>query len=668
MNKNNHTFLNCLRAQIFPDEYADERISSIKNFCLKYGFQNVILIFNGEEFHVGHIQKEELKPWIEVMKKAKKAFAEVGISTSLNPWIEFGHLDRGRKLAPNQHFQTMVDRFGKEATLVACPLSPEWKKYYLDLLTYYAKEIEPEVLWIEDDYRFHNHDPLSWGGCFCPLHMKEFARRLGKEETREEFVANISKREPTIERKVWLDSEREILNSLAKEIGETIKKCGIKTHIGLMSSLSFRHSAEARDWKELHNSFAYDGVKIDRLHLPAYREMGAKNFYFDFNRSTIVNRSFLGNDCLMYPELENSEYCLFSKDPKFLVFQVESALPLGLSGMTYNIFESTGNGAQEEFHYGEALKKRMPFIEKVSSLDVKPSEMSGLLFPLDEMTVYNRHREGFLNLETDDYDVVGYFSSAGYSYKVSAEKSFKNETIILTGDNVWNFTEEQLKNLFKDNFIFLDGGAVLVLKERGLLSLIEAGSAENLGDLNAFATMEMSEEGPINGVHNYRECAQRRTGSFVSITYKENKVKIASGLYSPRMHRDGNGLAYNDNFMIYPYVITGVNNSCFFFTLRKALRERHLLPNIQKPFVYSVRDGVYSYLYKKKDSFVLLLTNANYNDFGNISFTYGNFDVNQIILIDEKGNEKEASFKKENNKIVIDEEMKYLSVTALIIK
>ena len=73
-------FLHCLRAQIYPDMYYQERIDSIKNFCLDYGFQNVLLIFNGEEHNVGHIKDEELSLWIDVMKKAKEQFNEVGIS------------------------------------------------------------------------------------------------------------------------------------------------------------------------------------------------------------------------------------------------------------------------------------------------------------------------------------------------------------------------------------------------------------------------------------------------------------------------------------------------------------------------------------------------------------------------------------------------------------
>ena len=119
-----------------------------------------------------------------------------------------------------------------------------------------------------------------------------------------------------------------------------------------MSSTPWHHAMEARDWKKLHEDLSSDGIMIDRIHLPAYREMGSKSYYFDFNRISMVNRSFIGDDCLIYPELENSSFSLFVKDRKFVLFQLESALPLGLSGMTYNIFAHVGNGVQEEFGYG----------------------------------------------------------------------------------------------------------------------------------------------------------------------------------------------------------------------------------------------------------------------------------------------------------------------------
>lgn len=662
------SFLHCLRAQIYPDEYADERINSITQFCLRYGIQNVILIFNGEEFNVGHITKEELKPWMDVMKQAKKRFLEAGLTFSLNPWMEIGHVDRGRTLQPGQHFQTMVDRNGKACTMVACPSDPEWKKYYLDLLAYYVKELEPDVLWIEDDFRLHNHDPLDWGGCFCPIHMEQFSKALGKVESRETFVKNLSAREPSPERAAWLDVSWKTMDGLAKDIAKTVASLGVKTHIGLMSSTPWQHAMEARDWATLHQDLCYDGVKIDRIHLPAYREMGSKAYYFDFNRISVVNRSFIGDDCAIYPELENSSYCLFSKDAKFVQFQVEGALPLGLSGMTYNIFESTGNGAQEQFHYGEAIQDITPYLNAVMGLHLLPSQMRGLIFPLDEHTVYHRHKEGFLSLIPTDFDPVGYFSSLGYSYQVSKNKSFLGQTIVLTGDNVWNFSEEELKRLFAENFVIVDGGAVLALQERGLLSLIHAVSASNEGQCRMHATLEMGEEGPYHNFHHYRVCAQRRAGDYVQIKYDKD-VSVASGLYDPRMNRNGNGVAYDGNhFYVYPYIVQGNDDTAFFFSLRVGLWEKHMLSQVKTPIAYSANEGVYAYLYEQRNRYVLFFTNANYSRFENVSFMLRNVPFTSITWIKRDGTEEKIPFHQENDSITLDIPFEPLSTATFVLE
>ena len=660
-------FLNCLRAQIFPDEYAKERIESIASFCERYGFQNVILIFNGEEHNVGHIKKEELVPWIETIKEAKKAFEKRGISTSLNPWMEIGHLDRGRSLQEGQNFVTMEDRFGNRSDLVACPLDPNWRKYYLDEVSYYVSEVKPLVLWIEDDYRFHNHDPLSWGGCFCSLHMDHFNAKLGKKESREEFVAHLEEKEPTKEREVWLSSSFEILDDLAKDIQKTVAKASPNTNIGLMSSTSYQHAMEGREWEKLHKDLCTNDVLIDRIHLPAYREVDPKSYYFDFNRVSMVNRSFLGDDVSVYPELENSSFSTFVKDWRFLSFQLESALPLGLSGMTYNIFAHVGNGVQEEFGYGEAIKALCPYLNAVKDLELLPSQMRGLLFPLDEKTVYHERKEGFLNLVPTDYDAVGYFSSMGFSYRISKEKRFEGETIVLTEQNVWNFSNEELIDLFKDNFVLLDGMAASILIERGLGSLISALSAKLCGSGNGTYTLEMYEEGVLNGMHNYKATSQRRCGKYYSIDYGEN-VRILSGLYDPKMNRTGNGVALGKNFMVYPYSIEGTDNTAFFMPLRRFLFEKHLLPNVKAPFCSSCNDAVYPYLFEQKDRFVLFLTNANYYGLDKTSFLLKNVQTKRIEAILHDGSIVPISFEEKDGRYTVDASLDYLSTLTLLIE
>ena len=213
-------FTNCLRIAIVPDDMQDERIEEIKRYCLQYRFRNVMLFFNAEEYNVGHITKEELKPWLDTIKKAKRCFEEAGISVSLNPWMEIGHLDRGKTLKEGQKFVTMVDMNGVQSTLVTCPWDEEWRKYYFDLLAWYLREVNPDFLWIEDDFRLHNHAPLTYGGCFCEHHMKRFNAKLKMDYTREEFVKRVfAKGKPTPERLAFLEVNRETMLDISEKIG-----------------------------------------------------------------------------------------------------------------------------------------------------------------------------------------------------------------------------------------------------------------------------------------------------------------------------------------------------------------------------------------------------------------------------------------------------------------
>ncbi len=661
-------FYHCLRAQIYPDEYAFERIRSIKNFCLKYGFQNVILIYNGEEHNVGHIKDDELVKWVEVIKQAKEEFAKCGISTSLNPWMELGHLDRGRKLQEGQDFVTMVDRFGQASELVACPLDDNWRNYYLHQLSYYVGEIKPEVLWIEDDFRYHNHPPLDYGGCFCAKHMEAYNEKLGKKETREEFVSNISSGEINEERKAWLDVSFSSINELAADISKTVNEVSPSTHIGLMSSLPLNHAMEARDWAKLHECLSPDGIKIDRIHLPAYRENGSKPYYFDFNRISMVARSFIGDDCLIYPELENSSFSLFVKDSKFVAFQLESALPLGISGMTYNIFAHCGNGVQEEFGYGEVIKGLTPYLNRVKKENILPSQMRGLVFPYDERTVYHSHESGFLNLIPKEFDILGYFSSMGFSYRISKEKLFKNEVVIISEQNIYNFSDEELISLFADNFVLLDAISTDILFKRGLGDLIHLKSSTYRGSLHEYDSFEMYEgTEAIDGMHHYKATSQRRAGEYYSFTYDET-VKIVSGLYDARMNRTGNGVAIGDHFFIYPYSVAGTEDTAFFMPLRRYIYERYLLNNIKKPFAKTMSDGLYAYLYERDDSYLLLLTNANYCSYENIEFELFNVNPKKIFIINKDGSIKNAAFDKSGNKITIHEPFAYLSTVSIILE
>ena len=67
---NYNRYQNCLRLQITVDDASEERISDLVRHCKEYGFDNVMLMLNTEEFNVGHITIEEAKPWGELFRHA----------------------------------------------------------------------------------------------------------------------------------------------------------------------------------------------------------------------------------------------------------------------------------------------------------------------------------------------------------------------------------------------------------------------------------------------------------------------------------------------------------------------------------------------------------------------------------------------------------------------
>ena len=120
----------------------------------------------------------------------------------------------------------MVDFQGNAAAAVVCPLDGNWQRYFIETLRLYAAE-GFRVVWIDDDIRYHNHAPLEWGGCFCPLHVAEFNRRAGTQATREEIVrACLAPGAPHPWRAIWLDMWQETLLAFLDACRETLAAGG----------------------------------------------------------------------------------------------------------------------------------------------------------------------------------------------------------------------------------------------------------------------------------------------------------------------------------------------------------------------------------------------------------------------------------------------------------
>ena len=659
-------FTNCLRIAIVPDDLQDERIENVRKYCLKHGFTNVMLFFNAEEYNLGHITKEEVLPWIETIKKAKRVLENAGLSVSLNPWMEIGHLDRGRKLKDGQDFTTMVDMNGVQADISVCPYDKNWREYYFDFLSWYLQEVNPDMLWIEDDFRLHNHHPLTYGGCFCKLHMQKFNAKLGTNYTREEFVERVfAKGKPTKERKAWLDINRDTYLDLSKAIGEKVQQLGLKTRVGLMSSAPQMHCMEARDWKALQKNISAGEELIDRIHLPCYDETSGKKYFYEFNTKSMVVRTFLPENTYIYPELENGSFSNFTKDARFLRFQLESSLPLLPVGMTYDIYDFVGNATVDSFCYGEAVKAVSPYLQGVVDLKLKFGDLYGVKLPVSEHACYNLSIEkDWQDLKTyDEMEIIGILSGLGVNVKPTTEKTMQGETLVLAGNSVHNFTNDELNALFKDNFVILDGKAVLALQERGLHSVIGVKTATLSPAGQDLQSYEQAEETFIvENKKRYRASCLEKANDYVKIEY-ESEVKVYTKTYNSKREYYGLGCVEGKNFAVIPYFLQDMPFEQY-NPLRRAVWYA-VLKNHQKAFVQTGVCGIHPYTYHKGDASVLAVINATVNEYKALEFE-SNIPFTKVYAVNRKGKLVKKSFKRNGKKVMVKMPLEYLSTATLV--
>ena len=665
---NYEEFTNCLRILIVPDEYQDERIEEIKNFCLKYSFKNVMLFLNNEDFFVGHITEEEAKPWLEVIKKAKKVFNDAGISVSLNYWISMGHQNRGRTLKKGQDFRLMKGIDGAENTVVVCPLDEKWRKYFSDLVKYLIKETEPCVYWIEDDFRLHNHDieRIGFFGCFCDEHIKKFNQILGKNYTREQYKEFLYSAKPNPVRDMWMDFSRKTMNDLSKFIGDTVRSCGGCTEIGLMSSGFYSHVAENRDWKTVAANFTVT-KPIHRLTLSAYKEISAKDYYYDFNASTMANRAMLPENALIYPELENGAYSTYVKDSRFLRFQCESALPLVLSGFTYNIFEFAGNGVNEGFGYGQTVREFTPYMNAVTRLKIRYGDLRGIIVPIfEDASKYLDDVKDFWSMLPMSSRGASYLSALGVSYKYCSSKSYNGETVLLFGEIVNCFTDEELKNLFENNFVIIEGSAAYRIYQRGLGYLFNAKSLKKTDENDGLISIEQAAKGvKVCGKEKYRVTAHGWTGGYAVLAEYTSGVKAYSTLNDRYNKYVSDGEAYSDKFAVMPFETEKTIYPDSFNEVRKSFLHFIATRQMKEGVIYGY-SGVSPYLYKYGKGFVLILVNTTVSTLKEISFTLKGVKFAKLFEINRKGEKVEKRFKSSGDHIRIRERFEYLSTKTFI--
>jgi hypothetical protein len=422
----------------------------------------IMLFFFAEELNDGHDTLERIDQWIEHSRPYRQALQEAGVALSLNPWHSLLHTDRFRQRKPDQRWQGMVDQHGTECTAVVCPLDADWRAYYAETLRRYARE-HFRVIWIDDDIRFHNHGPLDWGGCFCPLHVAEFNRRYGLQATRAAIVANCTAPgEPHPWRAMWMDMWDDTQLALITNWRNIVEAEGCR--LGLMSSEMGQHAAEGRYWERWWQAFGGDQPPVHRPHFWGYGECAGADLP-EFIMRLDQNRSIQPEAIESDPEIECFNYGRWNKPFRQIGAQMALAHILGSTGLNISLYDFMGNDPDDEPERAEFLCAWRPTLDWLADQFPMSLQPMGIGVPWSQEMGRRKHTDGSGNWQSLVCSTRGWgrwLMGAGLACTARPAPAVN----AIAGPVAWSCTDEQLHAWLAQGLL-LDGGAAHILLQRG---------------------------------------------------------------------------------------------------------------------------------------------------------------------------------------------------------
>ncbi len=533
------SFRYILRYKIDPGFHSEERIEELAGLCRAGRIEEVMLFFPAEELSAGHLTPGELESYGSLACRVRDRLAEEGVALSLNPWTTTYHVSRGRGLREGRDFRLLVGETGAVSPITACPLCPEWQAYLCGIFAWMAREVGPVAIWVEDDWRLHNHESdQGWGGCFCEEHLRLFSARAGEPVDRVKLLdAILAPGKPHPWRREWLALSRETLLEPARKLREAVHRANPAVRLGLMTSNPDVHSAEGRDWPALQEALGSAPAFLVRPHVEPYTETPAISTPPAVTRLTLAN---LEGAIEVYPELENSPRCgPYSKSAAYSLWECFCAAVYGSHGMTINHFDMMGNGVALDPRFGPALGKAKDRLNALAALGIDGREAEGVQVLFHPDIAAARHATDLASLHglvessqvwARTLSILGI--AHGYTRTVRP-----GQVHAVSGQTLRAYPDAELETLLSGPLL-LDALSVEILLERGFgVDIgVAAGMWRPLREA-AFAYEEIAAGDPGScGPERPRMTAQRCAARLLAMDTAEG-AETLTRIYSPD-HRE----------------------------------------------------------------------------------------------------------------------------------
>lgn len=211
---------------------TDENRHIYLDWLQKCGAQRVFLCCIGSVYtpdSLIHTDPERLRRTITYFRSAD---LEVGI------WFNgFGHgstLSGADPVGNPEGYMPLAGVMGETVTEALCPLDVRFAARYRDAVAKLAA-LEPDILMLDDDFRLNSRG--YYMGCFCPLHLEEYYRRVGQVIPREQLEGLIFTGGKNKYRTAYMEMQRDTLLDFARMLRRAVDAVAPSVRLGACTVL-----------------------------------------------------------------------------------------------------------------------------------------------------------------------------------------------------------------------------------------------------------------------------------------------------------------------------------------------------------------------------------------------------------------------------------------------